>query len=787
MKKTITLLLFIFTTYSSFSQNPVLENNNWKLTVNNDGTVKDLKFKESNTLVKFSDENFTGPSWYLEKGDSVINLKSTKAGGTKYSASYKSLNLSIEYKDDAGKVLFLATIKNNGHTPFQPNKLGLRLGVNTYMDKYPDWEDKLFPTLLRCEPTHFWGYFMGTTGKIIAIASPDPIASWSHNYSTGWGVPPYQFIGHRITSVNLDLINALPLPERHPQNLWQVLPGETKTFRIYLEEVDKLTDINKTVQQLTKAPAIDITSTACEKGGAIDFSVLADNNIWVKVCLPDGTTIKLQPEIKNQYHFDKTSLEGLYCIKVFSENGKQSEASFYVRKPYSWYMQKAMQAVLDFPQKASKSHCEAWYGFFTTYSGGKYFPSNNTISKADKQFGTILPMILDTVKMEPFDYKYRIQNEGALIGIITDRYQLFNDVSDLEKAIKLSEFILKSQSPDGAYRARKVHYTSVLYQAKSLMELMEALEPLKNKPKYKKQYKKLYASVKLAMDDLVRNRANIETEGQLTFEDGMIACSALQLGEFALLQTDKKEKEKYLNASIDLLTQHRCLEQLIIPDARMRGGSLRFWEAQYDVLMYNNFFNSPHGWSSWSLYANYYLYLLTGDTEYLIRTFNGIDAAMQMIDIETGKLRWAFAVNPYLKITQIKENIEGATPMNYPGVHYHAKQYPNAQYIMGEQYVNMVSDWFFANANDNDVHEHFKCLEEVALGKAYVAEKDNGELITFNCKASINNNKIVVVPNEDIVKKVHVNLKSDHVVEVQFHSKTATKKIKGAEMEWIND
>jgi hypothetical protein len=394
-------------------------------------------------------------------------------------------------------------------------------------------------------------------------------------------------------------------------------------------------------------------------------------------------------------------------------------------------------------------------------------------------------MILDTVKMEPFDYKYRIQNEGALIGIITDRYQLFNDINDLEKAIKLSEFILSSQSPDGAYRARKVHYTSVLYQAKSLMELMEALEPLKNKPKYKKQYKKLYASVKLAMDDLVRNRANIETEGQLTFEDGMIACSALQLGEFALLQTDKKEKAKYLNASIDLLTQHRCLEQLIIPDARMRGGSLRFWEAQYDVLMYNNFFNSPHGWSSWSLYANYYLYLLTGDTEYLIRTFNGIDAAMQMIDIETGKLRWAFAVNPYLKITQIKENIEGATPMNYPGVHYHAKQYPNAQYIMGEQYVNMVSDWFFANANDNDVHEHFKCLEEVTLGKAYVAEKDNGELITFNCKASINNNKIIVVPNENIVEKVHVNLKSDHVVEVQFHSKPVTKKIKGAEMEWI--
>ena len=44
-------------------------------------------------------------------------------------------------------------------------------------------------------------------------------------------------------------------------------------------------------------------------------------------------------------------------------------------------MQKAMQAVLDFPQKASRLHCEAWYGFFTTYSGGKFFPDEEIISK----------------------------------------------------------------------------------------------------------------------------------------------------------------------------------------------------------------------------------------------------------------------------------------------------------------------------------------------------------------------------------------------------------------------
>jgi len=786
---TLIQILFILTVNVCFAQNSILENNKWTLSLQADGTIAGLQFKRTNTFVNFSEGTFSGPSWYLETATGTLELKSIKNSATTYSTRYQGIDLSIEYKDDAGKLLLLATIQNNQHTPFQPAKLGLRLGINTYMDRYPDWEDKLFPTLLRCESTHFWGYFMGTTGKIIVIASPDPIASWSHNYSKGWGELPYQFIGHRITSVNLDLINALPLPKRHPQDLWQIMPGETKIFRIYLDEVDRLTDVNKMITKLTDAPAIDIVSTGCEKGGKMNFSVLAEQKVEVRVYDPNGDLTILLPEIssnsKRTYSFNKTFLEGLYLIKVISENKKQSEASFYVRKPYSWYMQHAMQAVLDFPQKASRSHNESWYGFFTTYSGGKHFPDNTTIAAADDQFRKIFPLITDTVTYEPLGFKYRIQNVSSQIGILVDRYQLFNDKKDLEKALNLSEFILNTQSDDGAYRSIKKHYTSVVYTAKSLMELLEALKPLTNNSYYNKKYKKIYGSVMFAMDELVRNGANIETEGQLTFEDGMISCSALQLGLLALLQTDEVAEEKYKNVAIDLLTQHQCLEQLVIPDARMRGGSLRFWEAQYDVLMNNNFINSPHGWSSWSTYANYYLYLLTGENTYLVRTFNGLNAAMQMINVNDGKLRWAFAVNPYLKINQIKNNIEGATPMNYPGVHYHAKKYATEQYVIGEQYVDMVSDWFFANANDNDVHEHFKCLEEIALDKAYVAESENGELIAFNCKAAISSNKITIIPSEKIISKVHVNLKSAYLVEVHFGSEKVTKKVH-AEMVWLS-
>jgi len=785
----IILTLFILSAQTSIAQKSTLENDKWALSLNNDGSIASLLFKPSNKLINFFDGEFRGPSWYLEIADTVYEPKSKMLSANKYLANYQGIELSIEYKDDHGKLLILASIKNNQHLPFQPNKLGIRLGLNTYMDTYPDWENKLFPTLMRCEATHFWGYFMGTTGRILAVASPDPIASWSHQYSRSWGIPPYRFNGHRITSVNLDLINALPLPKRHPQDLYQIMPGDTKTFRIYLEEVGYLNDIDKTIADITNAPFIDITSTANEKGEVVHFSVLSDKEAKVVVYSPDGSASALSSVAKNNnkntYIFDKTAAEGLYYIKALSENGKQSEASFYIRKPYSWYMKKAMQAVLDYPQKASTSHNESWYGFYTIYSGGKHFPHDKTISQADNQFQKIFPLLFDTVKYKPFTHKHRIQNISTMIGILVDRYQLFNELSDLDKALALSPLILKSQSRDGAYRAGKTHYTSVIYIAKSLMELLEALEPLREDKKYDKEYRKIYASVESAMDELVRSGTNIQTEGELTFEDGMISCSALQLGQFALLQKDTEAKEKYTKASLNFLTQHQCLEQLMIPDARMRSASLRFWEAQYDVMMDNNFFNSPHGWSSWSTYANYYAYLLTSDTKYLIRTFNGLNAAMQMIDLQEGKLRWAFAVNPYLKITQIKNNIEGATPLNYPGVHYHAKKYPNDQYIMGEQYVNMVSDWFFANANDNDVHEHFKCLEEVALHKAYVAEQADGKLITYNCSAIIKEGEIHITPSESIIDKVHINLKSNYLVIVKFGSKTITKSMK-AQTSWLS-
>ena len=90
-------------------------------------------------------------------------------------------------------------------------------------------------------------------------------------------------------------------------------------------------------------------------------------------------------------------------------------------------------------------------------------------------------------------------------------------------------------------------------------------------PLWQERYRRHFVSVKRAMDNLAKKLDDIETEGELTYEDGMISCSFLQLSMFALLLDNPAERGKYLDAALFLARGHRCLSQLMIPDSRMNG------------------------------------------------------------------------------------------------------------------------------------------------------------------------------------------------------------------------
>jgi len=187
---------------------------------------------------------------------------------------------------------------------------------------------------------------------------------------------------------------------------------------------------------------------------------------------------------------------------------------------------------------------------------------------------------------------------------------------------------------------------------------------------------------------------------------------------------------------------------------------MRYWEAQYDVQMLPNMFNSPHGWSGWRAYATYYAYLLTGEERWLIETYNAMGAFANLIDYKTGKLRWAFIVDPYLNVLQACSPDTRVTADSLSFGNPHPQLYDTSEFVIGEQYVDMISDWQTVNTQDNDVHEVFKCIAETVLTNAFVIEREDGSIHGYNCDVIRSGNRLKVIPSEHQVTNLHCNLRN---------------------------
>lgn len=691
------------------------------------------------------------------------------------------------------------TCRNLLKTRLEDIQLSLRLGIDTEMASYPHWHTVFFPTLMRCEKNHFWGYLMTPLGRILTVACPDPVASYHLLYNNSKSKISFGN-GHRIRTVSLDLLNPTPLPARHPQGL-SLAPGESRTWTVYLEEAVSLSDVAKVVSRNAKAPVFQADYYTLAPGESTQVSIFSASTPKVSVITPDGVRkdVRIRRSDKQLYTFAYQMPDvGVYTFIARNGGGQIAEMKLSGRQPqYSDYIKAARLASLRYQQKTN-SNAESWYGLFSAMIAREYFPEQSVDNDADKVFHQINKMTFDLGTHMPLNNPWRIQDTALKAALWAQYYRATGNIEHLRWAADLADFIMTKQVPeaadamlrgiiaDGAYRAGKTHYTSVIYVAKGIMEVMkEEKKLMKTSDEWAARYKRHYASVKQAMDDLALHLDNIQTEGQMTFEDGMISCSYTQLSEFALLQPEgSKERAYYTEAAEKLVNMHRCLSQILVPDSRMNGGSLRFWESQYDILTMPNMMNSPHGWSAWRIYGLRNLYLLTGKYDYLKQTVNAIGSCIQLINPKTTDLNWAFIGDPYIVAQRFVPDPDK------PGKGKHIQQ------TIGEQYLPMISDWYrvdttkFASSFgrfdggscDNDVHEIFKCLGEVLLTSAYIYEAPDGKLITHNCTASKNNDNWRIEPNEECINAVHVNLRSSKVIEVKFPDKDVKQEI---QIGWI--
>lgn len=764
------------------------EKGKWSTSVNNKGAIEWLKmsFDGKLTDIPWRTDEWGGPSWQN------VSLKKVIGPVLRFEGKNENHDYSLEYRDVDGKLTIIASLKNESAESFIVNPTArLNIGIDNELKDPKTYFGIFFPTLLRCEKTHFWGYFENPNGQILTIASPDAIASRQIDYIGQ---------GHRIATSSLDLLHALPLPQRHPQQLVQLASGESRTWHIVLQPVASLKEVLPAIASNGKAPAIGIDRTTAAPGETLEITVYAPNGDHPTITLsnPSGKIVKLpKPEIENnvlKYTLSAPDIVGNYTVKA-NDNKKQTEALFHVRKPWGWYLKQARNEALRMQIKPM-DHREGWLGFFSAYWAQLYFPDAKKLAETEKVFDNFYKIMVDTTIHDFYHDKptwnTRPQNTSWMVGMLVARYAATGKIENLKEASQWGDlFIKKFQQADGSFKG----YTALTLGSKFLAELAFYEKPLAAKyPEWKARYERHILVVKKSSGNLLKVKDMGDTEGQATYEDNQSGSAWSLLALDALNTDDDQLRKQYLEASLEVQRRHECLTQALIPDGCMRGGTLRFWEAQYDILTIPNMMNSPHGWTMRSQFGAFYLYLLTGQERYLDIMNNAMGSCVQAIDENSAILRWAFIPDPYIKVQQFVPDSA------HPG----QGKYVNK--IIGEQWMPMISDWwrvpkgqigvltkFRASEHqgvsqgwscDNDVHEHFRVLTEEFIPNAFVLEREDGSLRTMNCQVKRESNTLLVTLPEKVVSRVNFNLKHPYHVIIPFAKEKVKQKVEKG-MHWV--
>ena len=719
-----------------------------------------------------------GTSWYVRDRDGERHpVKMIRAPERKdyFVGAHDDVRFGLSYGVSGKTLVITATLENKGTEDFQPMTAGVNLGLDSYQERYPDWHEKLVPNVMRCERTHHWGFAMSPGGQILGWICPEPVASYSINYE------PRR---HRIYTASVDFINQGPLPTHHPQHLHTVKAGETKAWTVYLMPIASPEAVKSVLSTLGDAPLIEAEHYTISPGEQARISVFGPGIKQMHLKPPHGDPVSLSPTTcidgRTDYVFMQNA-PGLYTVRAVCQNGKVAEGSLFVRLPWRWYLEQAAREGLRI-QPTETHHAECIYPFYSYYLAQKHFPDTARDAEAENVFQERFPKHYDAGAGH-LRVTSRIQDTATWIGILADRYAATGEVSSLEDASRLANWLVDiTQKDDGAYcSGGGVHYTSVIYIAKSVMELLKEIRPLAaTSDLWRQRYEKFRVSVDRAVADLNARRDNVDTEGQLTYEDGMISCTMTQLAMYALKTGDERKAKAYTESAEYLFRGHRSLTLSAHPDARVNGSTIRFWETQYTICMMANMYNSPCGWTAWKLYGDYYLYLLTGKELYLREAFNGLGACVQLVDSKTGRLRWGFTPDPFIYTTW-------AEPADQPGDEQEHKWVTG---VRGEEYLDPISDWNRSKpiwrekwGIDNFTHEVFKCMEEIALFNSYVIERADGSFGCYNCSIKPEDEKLTVIPADTTINRIHFNVKANVSINAIFADRVIEDTVDG--MQWI--
>ena len=154
----------------------------WELTISADGSISQFKIFKGKIIeeIPFRKDQYSGPSWYVRKYDDgePVNIKFFPdiAKKLSYTGHYGNILFKIHFKKQDGLPAVEVSASNEGESPFMPMTAGIRIGFDSEQIQFPTWNDKLVPNVMRCEPTHHWGFGMSPDRTILGWVCPYPTA-----------------------------------------------------------------------------------------------------------------------------------------------------------------------------------------------------------------------------------------------------------------------------------------------------------------------------------------------------------------------------------------------------------------------------------------------------------------------------------------------------------------------------------------------------------------------------------------------------------------------------------
>jgi hypothetical protein len=164
---------------------------------------------------------------------------------------------------------------------------------------------------------------------------------------------------------------------------------------------------------------------------------------------------------------------------------------------------------------------------------------------------------------------------------------------------------------------------------------------------------------------------------------------------------------------------------------------------------------------------------------------NALGSCSQLMQWPSGRLHQAYVIDPYI------EAFKSVPDLKEP----YGKKIPH---IYGEEYLETIGEWYGQTTQGNNYldrveggwsgdqipFEIFKAMEEFALTAAYVIEREDGSIKTYNCSFMKNGSKLTITPSESIVNRIHFNLRNEYDCTAAFTNHNEINAlIKG--MKWI--